>query len=81
MGTTQTALSSSSVRILSRDHLQLVKAGALPKAPDCFQRTPKRVTLQQSDSSSVLALNVDGKGVHAVVKQAQYGSRFNSACF
>ena len=64
-----TALSAANVRILSRDHLQLVKAGALPRAPDCFQRTPKRVALQQADTAQVLALNIDGKGVHAVVKQ------------
>ena len=64
-----TALSAANVRILSRDHLQLVKAGALPRAPDCFQRTPKRVALQQADTAQVLALNIDGKGVHAVVRQ------------
>ena len=29
------------------------------------------MTLQQSDNSLVLALNVDGKGVHAIVKQGE----------
>ena len=61
-------LSSNNVRILSRDQLQLVKQGALPRVPDCFQRTPKRVCLQQNESGQILALNVDGKGIHAVVK-------------
>ena len=61
-------LNSNNVRILSRDQLQIVKQGALPRVPDCFQRTPKRVCLQQSDNGRILALNVDGKGVHAVVQ-------------
>ena len=61
-------LNSSNVRILSRDQLQLVKQGALPKAPDCFQRTPKKVCLQQPDNTQILTLNIDGKGIHAIVK-------------
>ena len=61
-------LNSSNVRILSRDQLQLVKQGALPRVPDCFQRTPKRVCLQQNENGHILALNVDGKGIHAVVR-------------
>ena len=61
-------LNSNNVRILSRDQLQLVKQGALPRIPDCFQRTPKRVCLQQNENGQILALNVDGKGIHAVVR-------------
>ena len=61
-------LNSSNVRILSRDQLQLVKQGALPRIPDCFQRSPKRVSLQQNENAQILALNVDGKGIHAVVR-------------
>ena len=61
-------LNSNNVRILSRDQLQLVKQGALPRIPDCFQRAPKRICLQQNESGQILALNVDGKGIHAVVR-------------
>ena len=61
-------LNSNNVRILSRDQLQLVKQGALPRIPDCFQRAPKRVCLQQNENGQILALNVDGKGIHAVVR-------------
>ena len=39
-------LMSPTTRILPREQLQLVKGGNLPRVPDCFQRTPKKVTLQ-----------------------------------
>ena len=62
---------SPSTRILPRDQLQLIKGGALPRVPDCFQRVPKKVTLQNTANDiniQILAIMVDGQGVHAIVK-------------
>ena len=36
--------------------------------PDCFQRTPKRICLQ--GEGAILALTVDGQGIHAVTRSA-----------
>ena len=62
---------SPNTRILSRDQLQLIKGGTLPRVPDCFQRMPKKVSLQNTVSDTnvqILAIMVDGQGVHAIVK-------------
>ena len=48
----------------------------MPRMPDCFQRTPKKVTLQlggsgdSSPNNDLLAITVDGQGIHAVVRNA-----------
>ena len=47
---------------------QVVKSGALPRVPDCFQRTPKRVGLQHQPGDEILAMTVDGQGIHAIIK-------------
>ena len=52
----------------------MVKGGSLPRVPDCFQRTPKKVTLQSLATDinpQLLTLMVDGQGVHAIVKNAE----------
>ena len=46
----------------------MVKTGILPRVPDCFQRTPKRICLQ--GEGTILALTVDGQGIHAVTRSA-----------
>ena len=64
-------LMSPNTRILSRDQLQLIKGGSLPRVPDCFQRLPKKVALQNTvadNNIQILAIMVDGQGVHAIVK-------------
>ena len=53
-------------RLLRLDELQLVKNGAMPKAPDCIQKVPRRVHLADL-LSNVLSLSVDAVGIHAVV--------------
>merc|ERR1719341_2128574 len=60
---------SESTRLLRKDELQIVRSGALPRLPDCFQSKPKRVTI--CEPSSILTLTVDGQGVHVVVKSQQ----------
>ncbi len=62
--------------LLRKDELQVMKAGVMPRMPDCFQRTPKKVTLQlggsgdSSPNNDLLAITVDGQGIHAVVRNA-----------
>lgn len=60
---------SESTRLLRLDELKVVRGGALPRLPDCFQSKPKRVTI--CEPASILALTVDGQGVHVVVKSQQ----------
>ena len=62
------SLVSESTRLLRKDELQVVRSGTLPRLPDCFQSKPKRVSTMEP--SSILALTVDGQGVHIVLKNA-----------
>uniref|UniRef100_A0A3B3RV32 Ubiquitin protein ligase E3 component n-recognin 5 n=1 Tax=Paramormyrops kingsleyae TaxID=1676925 RepID=A0A3B3RV32_9TELE len=57
-------------RLLRIDELQVVKTGGTPKVPDCFQRTPKKLCIP--DKAEILAVNVDSKGVHAVLKTGSW---------
>jgi hypothetical protein len=57
---------SENTRLLRKDELQAVRNGAMPRLPDCFQTKPKKVV--NTEPSSVLALTVDGQGVHCVVR-------------
>ena len=59
---------SENTRLLRKDELQLVKNGSLPRLPDCFQTKPKKVIT--IDPSTLLALTVDGQGVHCVIRQS-----------
>ena len=53
-------------RLLRKDELQVVKSGSSLRIPDCFQRSPRRVTL--ADPGQILAFSVDGQGIHTVSK-------------
>uniref|UniRef100_A0A8C9XR29 E3 ubiquitin-protein ligase UBR5 n=1 Tax=Sander lucioperca TaxID=283035 RepID=A0A8C9XR29_SANLU len=57
-------------RLLRIDELQVVKTGGTPKVPDCFQRTPKKLCIPEK--AEILAVNVDSKGVHAVLKTGNW---------
>uniref|UniRef100_A0A6Q2YGA9 E3 ubiquitin-protein ligase UBR5 n=1 Tax=Esox lucius TaxID=8010 RepID=A0A6Q2YGA9_ESOLU len=57
-------------RLLRIDELQVVKTGGTPKVPDCFQRTPKKLSIPEK--AEILAVNVDSKGVHAVLKTGNW---------
>jgi len=56
-------------RLLRLDELQVLKNGSLPKAPDCLQKTPKRVPLP--DFASILSLCADAGGVQAVIREGK----------
>ncbi|TRY88597.1 hypothetical protein DNTS_029996 [Danionella cerebrum] len=57
-------------RLLRIDELQVVKTGGTPKVPDCFQRTPRKLCIPEK--AEILAVNVDSKGVHAVLKTGSW---------
>jgi hypothetical protein len=59
---------NENTRLLRKDDLQAVRSGAMPRLPDCFQTKPKKVV--STEPASVLALTVDGQGVHCVVRWA-----------
>ncbi|XP_076242470.1 E3 ubiquitin-protein ligase hyd isoform X1 [Calliopsis andreniformis] len=55
-------------RLLRKDELQVIKSSMNPRAPDCFQRTPRRVNIAEGSNESILTIATDGQGIHAVVK-------------
>uniref|UniRef100_A0A1B6DHC7 HECT-type E3 ubiquitin transferase n=1 Tax=Clastoptera arizonana TaxID=38151 RepID=A0A1B6DHC7_9HEMI len=54
-------------RLLRKDDLQVLKTNTTSRAPDCFQRTPRRVNLAEGNGQ-ILTIAVDGQGIHAIVK-------------
>ncbi|XP_066902270.1 E3 ubiquitin-protein ligase hyd isoform X4 [Halyomorpha halys] len=54
-------------RLLRKDELQVVKTNTTCRAPDCFQRTPRRINIGDN-VGQILAVAVDGLGLHAIVK-------------
>ncbi|XP_052085872.1 E3 ubiquitin-protein ligase UBR5-like isoform X2 [Mytilus californianus] len=53
-------------RLLRKDDLQVVKSVNAPRLPDCFQKTPKKVTL--SENGQILAVAVDSEGIHVIAR-------------
>jgi hypothetical protein len=68
---------NENTRLLRKDDLQAVRSGAMPRLPDCFQTKPKKVV--NTEPASVLALTVDGQGVHCVVRWAVLFIRFSES--
>ncbi|BES97694.1 Ubiquitin-protein ligase [Nesidiocoris tenuis] len=54
-------------RLMRKDDLQVVKTSTTSRAPDCFQRTPRRINISEN-LGQILAVAVDGHGLHAIVK-------------
>ncbi|XP_076167113.1 E3 ubiquitin-protein ligase hyd isoform X3 [Ptiloglossa arizonensis] len=52
-------------RLLRKDELQ---TSMNPRAPDCFQRTPRRVNIVEGSNDSILTIATDGRGIHAILK-------------
>ena len=38
------------------------------RAPDCFQRTPRRVNIADGSSENLLTIATDGQGIHAILR-------------
>ncbi|XP_076167114.1 E3 ubiquitin-protein ligase hyd isoform X4 [Ptiloglossa arizonensis] len=55
-------------RLLRKDELQVIKTSMNPRAPDCFQRTPRRVNIVEGSNDSILTIATDGRGIHAILK-------------
>nr|XP_018904419.1 PREDICTED: E3 ubiquitin-protein ligase UBR5 isoform X3 [Bemisia tabaci] len=56
-------------RLLRKDELQVIKNNMTSsRAVDCFQRTPRRISIPDSGNQQLLTVAVDGQGVHAIVK-------------
>ncbi|CAK9828628.1 E3 ubiquitin-protein ligase hyd [Anthophora retusa] len=55
-------------RLLRKDEIQVIKSSMNPRAPDCFQRTPRRVNIVEGSSDSILTIATNGQGIHAIVK-------------
>ncbi|KAL7038434.1 hypothetical protein ACKWTF_009577 [Chironomus riparius] len=68
-------------RLLRKDELQLIKSNANSRVPDCIQKIPRRVVLNQqlNENSQLLALTIDSKGIHTIMKTGQklHYSHFN----
>ncbi|XP_044752441.1 E3 ubiquitin-protein ligase UBR5 isoform X3 [Coccinella septempunctata] len=54
-------------RLMRKDDLQVIKSGSTSRAPDCFQKTPRRVQIPEN-GSQILTIAVDPQGIHAVVQ-------------
>ena len=62
-------------RLMKRDDLQVMKSATTSRIPDCFQKTPRRIVLAPTEStttpSELLSLAIDLKGIHAIMKTGQ----------
>jgi E3 ubiquitin-protein ligase EDD1 len=60
-------------RLLRKDELQLIKSTANSRVPDCIQKIPRRVVLNQqlNENSQLLTLTVDSKGIHTIMRTGQ----------
>ena len=38
------------------------------RAPDCFQRTPRRINIAEGSNENILTIATDGQGIHAILK-------------
>ncbi|XP_022901003.2 E3 ubiquitin-protein ligase hyd isoform X2 [Onthophagus taurus] len=56
-------------RLMKKDDLQVLKSTATFRAPDCFQKTPRKIQISDN-SGQILTVAVDAQGIHAVVRTA-----------
>ncbi|XP_014208162.1 E3 ubiquitin-protein ligase UBR5 isoform X2 [Copidosoma floridanum] len=53
-------------RLLRKDELMVMKSSMNSRAPDCFQRTPRRINIAEGSSDNLLTIAADGQGIHAI---------------
>ncbi|KAK2726284.1 hypothetical protein QYM36_000668 [Artemia franciscana] len=53
-------------RLMRKDDLQVVKPGGQSRIPDCFVKSPRRIST--SDRGQIIALTVDSQWVHTIVR-------------
>ncbi|XP_074597147.1 E3 ubiquitin-protein ligase hyd isoform X2 [Brevipalpus obovatus] len=66
--------SSSDIRLLKKDELQLVKGNNPIRIGDCFQRLPRRVNIPEN--VQIIKMTASNHGIHAIVKN---GSKLSYA--
>lgn len=49
------------------NHVQVLRSTATFRAPDCFQRTPRKIQIPDTNGQ-ILTLTIDTQGIHAIVK-------------
>lgn len=55
-------------RLLRKDELVVIKSSMSSRAPDCFQRTPRRVNIVEGANENLLSISTDGQGIHAILR-------------
>lgn len=62
-------------RLMKKEDLMSVKSATASRVPDCFQKTPRRVSFTTTSSGvtdtaqqQILTIAVDTKGIHAVIR-------------
>ncbi|XP_014221919.1 E3 ubiquitin-protein ligase hyd isoform X2 [Trichogramma pretiosum] len=55
-------------RLLRKDELVVIKSSMSSRAPDCFQRTPRRVNIMEGANENLLTIATDGQGIHAILR-------------
>ncbi|XP_058797650.1 E3 ubiquitin-protein ligase hyd isoform X2 [Phymastichus coffea] len=55
-------------RLLRKDELVVIKSSMSSRAPDCFQRTPRRVNIVEGTNENLLTISTDGQGIHAILR-------------
>lgn len=56
----QTKEGKGNLRVIHRDQLQVIRAGGNPRVPDCYQKTPKRIPV--NEQGQILTVAVDSRG-------------------
>lgn len=66
-------------RLLRKDDLQIIKSTATSRVPDCIQKFPRRIILnpQLNDSTQLVTLSIDSKGIHTIMKSGDIFIKFN----
>lgn len=54
-------------RLMRKDDLQIIKSSSTSRAPDCFQKTPRRIQITDN-GAQILTITVDNHGIHAIVR-------------
>lgn len=53
-------------RLLRKDELLVAKHGSSPKVPECFQKSPKKLSVPSK--TQILSVSISNNGVHVIVK-------------
>lgn len=64
-------------RLMRKDELQVVKVNNPARAPECFQKVPRRINFPEH-VTNILTLAIDGRGMHTIVKN---GSKLSYTVF